>query len=342
MKKFQFGFVAVLPSPMIKVVDFRCGFSNLLVGGQMAQHSSFPVLTEHLRKLRGGSQPILARASDGELYAVKFANNLQGRNLLLNEAVGSLLYGACSLPVPDWTPIEVPESFLDAHREAWIETETGRLRPQEGICFASRYLGTNARARLFEILPGAYMSRITNRECFWLAWLIDICAEHTDNRQALFLENGQGALNAVFIDHGHLLGGAKGEQQAPPLASSYLDFRIYKHVSSRQLLRIKSVAQSINTDRIWQQVQLLPSDWKTVSGLNALSICLDRLSDAQFLSSAFETIAASNQRAQKYEPIDHSVRRWPPHGVLCAGIQDSALRRVASGERGTACVRPQG
>ena len=306
----------------------------------MVTCSSFPVLTDHLRKLCGGSQPILARATDGALYAVKFANNLQGQNLLFNEAAGSMLYKACGLPVPDWTPIEVPASFLDAHQQAWIETETGRLRPQAGICFASRYLGANTR--IFEILPGSYMSRITNRQCFWLAWLVDICAEHTDNRQALFLEDGQGALSAVFIDHGHLLGGAKGGEQAKPLASGYLDFRVYKHVSSRQLLSIKSIVRTIDADRIWQQAQLLPSEWKTASGLRGLSTCLNRLSDAEFLSSAIETIAASNQRARENEPIDYSIRRRSPHGVLCAGIQNSALRGTASRKRSADYVCAQG
>ena len=45
-------------------------------------------VTRHIQKLRGGSQPILAEASDGRLYVVKFANNPQGANLLFNESMG--------------------------------------------------------------------------------------------------------------------------------------------------------------------------------------------------------------------------------------------------------------
>ncbi len=59
------------------------------------------VVTQYVRNLRGGSQPILARASDGFLYVVKFANNLQGPNLLFNESAGSELYLACGLPIPE-------------------------------------------------------------------------------------------------------------------------------------------------------------------------------------------------------------------------------------------------
>ena len=50
-------------------------------------------------------QPILAQASDGHQYVIKFENNLQGRSLLFNEAIGSELYGACQLPVSPWKPV---------------------------------------------------------------------------------------------------------------------------------------------------------------------------------------------------------------------------------------------
>lgn len=61
-------------------------------GEQDASMPGFPILTGFLKALRGGSQSILAQANDGQLYVVKFANNLQGKNLLFNEAAGSMLY----------------------------------------------------------------------------------------------------------------------------------------------------------------------------------------------------------------------------------------------------------
>jgi len=50
------------------------------------------VVTQFIRKVRGGSQAILAKASDGRMYVVKFRNNHQGPNQLFNECMGTELY----------------------------------------------------------------------------------------------------------------------------------------------------------------------------------------------------------------------------------------------------------
>ena len=81
-----------------------------------------------------------------------------------------------------------------------------RLRPASGLCFGSRFLGGNDK-RLLEVLPGSSFKLVRIRVSFWLAWLIDVCADHVDNRQAIFVEYAGGWLDAHFIDHGHLFGG---------------------------------------------------------------------------------------------------------------------------------------
>ena len=54
-----------------------------------------------IRKMRGGSQPILVEASDRNLYVVKSQDNLQGRNVLFNEVVGSEMFRQVGLPGPE-------------------------------------------------------------------------------------------------------------------------------------------------------------------------------------------------------------------------------------------------
>src|SRR5208337_4281241 len=142
-------------------------------------------LTEYIRNLRGGSQPILALASDGFLYVVKFLNNPQGPNVLFNEIAGSELYRACGLAVPEWRSLLLSDSFIDKNPESWMQTPEGRLRPTAGLCFGSRFMVGDGK-RLIEFLPRSSFRRVRNRTSFWLAWLIDVCAEHTDNRQAIF------------------------------------------------------------------------------------------------------------------------------------------------------------
>ena len=162
-----------------------------------------------VRKLRGGSQPVLLEASDGLLYVVKFQNNFQGSNLLFNEAIGTELFRLAGLPCPEWRLVAVSPGFLAQNPECWLQSERGLVRPHAGLCFGSRFLewGEN---RVFEILAGGYFSRVRERRNFWTAWVLDVLGEHTDNRQALFVEGASRWLDAYFIDHGHLLGGARG------------------------------------------------------------------------------------------------------------------------------------
>lgn len=281
-------------------------------------------VVRYIRKLRGGSQPILAEASDGQLYVVKFANNLQGANLLFNESVGSELYGAFGLAGPAWAPLMVTDSFLDQNPGCWMQTPEGYLRPAAGLCFGSRFLGGNSR-RLLEILPGTSFKRVTNHASFWLAWLIDICARHADNRQAIFLQNPKGGYKAFFIDHGHLFGGPNGEHQQHFLASRYLDLRIYINVSSPYLLNLPGAVLNMDVDRIWKRVSRLPEEWRTASALNGFAQCLDRLSSANLLQNIVDTMVTAYFGIDELEVSKSRHARTLPTGVLLTGVQATGL-----------------
>ena len=274
-------------------------------------------VTGYVRNLRGGSQPILAQASDGQLYVVKFTNNLQGANLPFNESMGSELYRACGLAVPQWKPLLVHDSFIEQNQDCWMQTPEGRLRPERGLCFGSRYLGGDGM-RLLEILPGNSFKRVRNLKSFWLAWMIDICAQHTDNRQSLFQEDDSGRLNAFFVDHGHMFGGPKGEHQPRFQASHYLDYRVYRSVSSQYLLSFQKIAGSLDLDQLWKCVQKLPDNWKTQSAFDRFAQCLHRLSNASLLQNILETMVDFHRRTN--ERKDAKSERKPPRAVLCLGV----------------------
>jgi hypothetical protein len=250
----------------------------------------FATLTRYISHLRGGSQPILAQASDGHIYVVKFANNPQGQNLLFNESAGSELYRACKLSVPTWKPLMVTDAFLEQNPRCWMQTPEGSLRPNTGLCFGSRFLGKEG-IRLLEILPGTAFTRIRNRKSFWLAWMIDICAEHTDNRQAIFLEDAKGELDAFFVDHGHLFGGPKSEQRKHFIASRYIDPRIYQGVPSYKYVNAQKVVGPLDVDQLWREVRNIPFDWITTSALANFEKCLNRLSNADLLQNVIKTTA---------------------------------------------------
>ena len=212
---------------------------------------------EFIRKLRGGSQPILLRASDGLLYVVKFRNNLQGPNLPFNEVLGTELFRQAGLQVPQWSFVEVTDDFLDKNPSCWIETEDGRRRPTSGLCFGSQLLSLRSHS-LFEILPRTSFSRILNRKDFWTAWVIDVLCEHSDSRQGIFLKENTNQLNVYFIDQGHMFGGADGTAAPKFLVSRFLDPRIYCEPCRRDADAIRKTIQRLDWEALLNVASWLP------------------------------------------------------------------------------------
>jgi len=76
---------------------------------------------QHIRKMRGGSQPHLLRASDNHFYVTKFRNNPQHTRILTNEYLATRLGTLLGLPmalveiisVPDWLIENSPELKID-------------------------------------------------------------------------------------------------------------------------------------------------------------------------------------------------------------------------------------
>lgn len=305
-------------------------------------NKNFTIVTRYIRSLRGGSQPILAEASDGLLYVVKFTNNLQGPNLSFNESIGTELFRTCGLQVPSWKPLLVLDSFLDHNPNCWTQSLEGRIRPESYMCFGSRFLGSESR--LFEILPGTSFKRVRNLKSFWLAWFIDICARHSDNRQAIFLEDGKGGLQASFVDHGHLFGGPSGENTPSLMACRYLDPRIYQSVSSSHLLDLQRIAGALDVDRLWRRIQTLPDDWKTKSALEGFAQCLCRLSNPRLLQDIVDNMVDAQERVNECEEDrSHFGRKSPPE-FLRFGVQATIPQRRLGADRAAhlACASEYG
>jgi len=302
-------------------------------------YKDLSTVTRYIRKLRGGSQPILVQASDGSIYVAKFVNNLQGPNLVFNEAAGHELYQACGLAVPSWTPLLLTDEFIDSNPDCWMETAEGRQRPAAGLCFGSRYLAAGSQ-RMLEILPGTSFGRISNRNSFWLAWIVDICAQHADNRQALFAEDARGMLDAFFIDHGHLFGGASGQGPRHFIASRYLDPRVYPSVSLQYFVSVRKSLASIDIDDLWQTVLELPQEWKTPTALDNFAKCLTNLSTSCLLKGIVDTILDSQLRTPGSEFSDNRRRPKPPASVLCACVPAAGvgLQRVANERHHSLCA----
>lgn len=68
---------------------------------------------QHIRRLRGGSQAQLLRASDGAYYVCKFLNNPQHTRVLANEMFATRLGHLLGLCMPQVEIIDVSEWLIE-------------------------------------------------------------------------------------------------------------------------------------------------------------------------------------------------------------------------------------
>jgi hypothetical protein len=172
-----------------------------------------------------------------------------------------------------------------------------------------------------EFLPAINFKRVRNRNSFWLAWLIDICAQHADNRQAIFEQGAGGWLDAHFIDHGHLFGGPNGDLKKNFRASRYLDPRIYPALTSIQILHFQRCVRALCGDQLWRAAAALPEDWKTTSATDGFAQFLNRLETSGLVESVFDTMLDSVQRYRELESSRFEGGNIPPCPIPRSGIQ---------------------
>jgi hypothetical protein len=284
-----------------------------------------PALSGFVCKLRGGSQPILAEATDGLRYVVKFGNQPQGPNLPFNESLGNELYRLAGLLVPACRPLEVSEQFIDDNRGCWLELELGMEPPQAGLCFGSCYLGTDG-LRVYDILPGSRYPRVRNLDDFWLAWLLDSCAGHADSRQAVFCRGFDDNYSASFVDHGHMFGGPKGIETPRLEASAYLDRRIYPVLNPKVEKALVRRVSAIDCDRLWKRAWTLPANWRNPTASARLTETLDRLSSPSTIENTLGALIALQDHVYRTREHGALAERKPVVSVLRTGLRASRRR----------------
>lgn len=283
-----------------------------------AREKAIPTLSQRLSSLRGSSHPILARANDGCIYVVKSANNPHGSNVLFNECAGNVLYRALGLPTPRWTPVFAPTNFF--HLEA--QSSAGNVQNDNELCFASHYIGE--QYRIYEIFPSSLLAQVQNRESFWTAWIVDVCAKHTDNRQTIFVKMPTG-YKAVFVDNGDMFGGPNGTSEPHLAASQYLDDRIYCNLSEITMHNILNKIRSINSGKIWEKVLTLSTAWQSTSGLAQFSQTLDRLGDSAYIRNVMDDIQCLHEGHHALM----NVKR-PPQSIRSTDLAYSSMRRESA------------
>ena len=245
-----------------------------------ALESEAPVVSHFSRKLGGSSQSILAQASDGGSYVVKFPLSGNCSNILFNESVGTKLYMKFGLLCPPWKPLLLTDEFIDQHPDCWIENRSWKQRPLAGLCFGSRFIGDTG-VRLREIVSNSWLARIYQPFNFWRAWFLDVCAEHFDPRQTLFQKGEDGLVYPWFIDHGYMFGGPENAKCFNVSAPRYLDPRVYGTLPLRRLKDFAEALGELDPDFFLDLLEDIPDQWKTERALTGFYRFIRRISDVQ-------------------------------------------------------------
>ena len=158
----------------------------------------------HIRKMRGGSQAHLLRASDNHFYVVKFRNNPQHVRILVNEYLGGKLGRLLELPMPEVGIIDIPEWLIQNSPELKIDHGSWSSPARNGWQFASRYVADPHVTQVFDYLPDAMLPRISNGQDFARVLVFDKWTGNSDGRQAIFVKaSRQRSYHAMFIDQGY-------------------------------------------------------------------------------------------------------------------------------------------
>ena len=219
---------------------------------------------QHIRRLRGGSQSQLVRASDGNYYVTKFLGNPQHDRILANEFFACRLGQILSLPVPDVAIIEVSEWLIEHTPDLCIECVGGYRKPfSSGLHLASRFAGNPETDQILDYLQEELFAKVLNRTDFGRCLVLDKWISNADGRQAVFVRTrrGDGYL-ATFIDQGYAFNAGEWSFPDLDLHGVYNRNYAYQNVTSwANFEPTLTLAEEMDQQEIWECAAPIPSEW---------------------------------------------------------------------------------
>jgi hypothetical protein len=260
----------------------------------------------------GGGRSVLARSGDS-LYVVKCPHNLQGPNVLANELLGSELMSLLSLPNPPWR-----FAYFGEETKCLSHSSIGQsgLSCRGKLHFASKCLEPIAPNRLYGFLPQSFIHRVLNRSDFLGALVFDIWAGSTDARQAVYAEDHiRRTFEAVFIDHGHDMGGPHWSWNGKPGSSLCLDRTMYAGLIDPVETQIWATRiEAILPSKLPQIVAGVPPEWHT-GDINRLQNFLLARADC-IQAILFEELLAIDAQLNRASRVKIGSPSISSHGIL--------------------------
>ncbi len=225
---------------------------------------SIPIsAVQHVKRMRGGSQSHLLRASDGGFYVTKFSNNPQHLRILANEMLASRLGQWLGLPMPNVAVIEVSDWLIEHTAELCVEAAGLSVKCSSGRHLGSRYPCDPLEDFVFDYLPERMFGRVKNATDFPRALVLDKWTGNCDGRQAVFSKKARKRqYDATFIDQGYCFNA--GEWTFPDLALHGVYYRnfVYAGVTGWDAFEpALTKAEEADVIDLWRCAESIPPEW---------------------------------------------------------------------------------
>ena len=186
---------------------------------------------QHVRRMRGGAQSHLMRASDGHFYVVKFQNNPQHLRVLANELLATRIAERVGLPVPATEIVEVRHWLIENTSELRMDVGLRPVPCAPGLQFGARYVCDPAEAQVFDYLPESMLEKVKNRAAFAGMLALDKWLGNANGRQAVFWKMARERKYSVsFIDQGYCFNAGEWDFPDSALRGVYARNVVYRDV----------------------------------------------------------------------------------------------------------------
>jgi hypothetical protein len=220
---------------------------------------------QHIRRMRGGSQAHLLRASDGAYFVTKFKNNPQSTKVLANEMFGTQMGLWLGLPMPRVETIEVSDWLIENTPELRIQLGSTEVPCSSGLQLGSRYPGdpANEPLEIFDYLPESFMEKMRRPLDFARILVLDKWLANADGRQAIFTrKRRERSFQAIFIDQGYFFNAGEWTFPDTALRGVYARNCVYKGVTGWDSFEpALTKAEEADIIDIWRCAERIPPEW---------------------------------------------------------------------------------
>jgi HipA-like kinase len=259
-------FVAALTN-VSRICDEKAETENSSFQTQKPRHIR---AIAHIRRMRGGSQAQLFRASDQNYYVVKFPDNPQGAKTLACDFLGTLLAIRLGLPAQPPQLIEVPPALIENSEDLSVKLESGTVPFRPGTCLSSLYPSQRTGApvplvgQVIDFGDGGNTASIRNvTDCAGI-FVFDQWTCNTDTRQLLLWRTFRDRLWQIsMIDQGRCFNGTHWNFPDSPLWGFHNGLEPYLTKKSFRVFEswLHRLEREIDESALRTEASKVPPEW---------------------------------------------------------------------------------